>query len=146
MTWQEIHDALLDQIALARESADRWSLAATDKPAGRGDVPDPLQELAWETLQAAYNNIALIVTEISYKTFILPRVSTRVGTVADLPKNYGRELLKTGSFADPLRRYADAVARTRGMRCNDYLTGLRDSRDVFWIQVRGGFNASSSRS
>jgi len=136
VTWQQLSDAIAGWMALSRYSQNRWELAIYEPPPGTEQQITPLQAAARDTMKAAYKDVAWIVTEVTYRRFLMPGVTFKVGEQIKLADYYCRAFLKTPSFTDPLRRFSGPALSARGLTCEDCSTGLRPAREVPWTQVR----------
>lgn len=136
VTWSQLEQAIAEWMALARVDQNRWELAIYDKGPAMKDDTDPLRAAARDTLRDAFNEVAWIVTEVTYRRFLMPGVTFKVGEQVKLPDYYCDAFLKTPSFTDPLRRSSEAALRAHGLSCEDCASGIRPTREVLWVQVR----------
>jgi hypothetical protein len=121
---------------VTRVDRDHWRFVIEGEmtPASRFDPA--LCGVARKALEAANDDIAWLIGEVTFRRLIFPGRTFRSGDVAPIPDAYLHALFELPAFADPLRRFTDAAIRSAGLRCSDCLTGLSPASDVLWAEVR----------
>ena len=135
VTWARLRPHLAAAFFAVRESPHRWGITALP-----GDPPsDPaerrLREIAVEILGASHDDIAWIAGEALDHRLVVSRPMAPGETLKPLAQ-YVDALLDNVEVTGPVRRFADAVLRTRGLSCADCLSDLPPARDVSWPGVR----------
>ncbi|MBI3450530.1 MAG: hypothetical protein HY049_16665 [Acidobacteria bacterium] len=135
VTWGQLRPHLAAAFFAVRESPHRWGITALP-----GDLPaDPaerkLREIAVEILGASHDDIAWIAGEALDHRLVVSRPMAPGETLKPLPQ-YVDALFDDVEVTSAVRRFAEAVLRSRGMTCADCLEGLPPARDVSWPKVR----------
>jgi hypothetical protein len=138
-TWDRMRPLLGAQMRISRQEAGRWLLTLAPLPDEGEPGDEPLRAAARETMKAALDDIVWLVGGVTNGRYKVPGPPMKIGDVVSLPDRYLVALFEDPSFTDPLRRFADAALRGRGLSCADCLAGVRPSREIRWMQIRPYF-------
>ena len=134
--WAELTPYVQSAMAVRRESQERWALTVLPPVPGPGAGNPLLASVAMEALTAALPDVSWLAGEI-FSSRMVVSASVRKGDVIRPTANYLEAFMKVPSFTDPVRRFADASLRSKGLACGDCLSAIRPARDVTWIEIRG---------
>jgi len=133
--WASILPEIKTVLYVVREGPHQWGITAET-----GELPDAepgktLRLTAVEAMTEAHSDIVWITGEVlNHRLFVSQPMET--GEKLKPLDAYVNALADNATFADPLRRFADGILRSKGMVCSDCLSGLSPTRDVTWSQVR----------
>jgi hypothetical protein len=133
--WEDLRPHLKAAIFVVGEGPHLWGLAA------QMGEPPPTEDGRWlravavDVLKEAHDDLAWAFGEVlNHRLFV--SVPVKPGDVLKPRPEYVDAIVDDPLFANPLRRFADALLRSRGRRCADCLANLPAARDVSWPRIR----------
>lgn len=134
--WDQMRPYFMPMMFVTRVDQDRWRFVIEGEMTPPGRFDPVLSGVARKALEAANDDVAWLIGEVTFRRLIFPGRTFRSGDVAPIPDAYLNALFDLPAFADPLRRFTDAAFRAAGLRCADCLTSLSPAKDVLWSEIR----------